>query len=377
MPQCPVCYTEIFSSKLKTIGDQIVCSLSCVGLLQATDKDSCYYCQRPVWIDNYYIMKDKHFCSKYCKDMMIDQFNIIDNSENVKNINENCFSTAKPVLLNNTKKLRKEVLELYNDFKFDLNIDSNKENINDNKAIHHNHNYTNTVKVHISDNGLVNTINNVNCSFDRVDNNKNLNLLNDKSEIKTIKKMIIDRIKNNNKDNNQFYESSYQSKDLIIKKNNYLKDRNNNYIEKKAPLSNRNKNNQENSWYDKNTFHKEKDISFYPTHIINSSFNTQDNLKKENKKNMNHCTYNSFSKNDLNNKGKGITYLSNDLSKNIPITNKSNNIIRNKYTSRIANKKSIICKFCLRILGNATFLDRNGNRFCSDECKNKYLNNRK
>ena len=123
MPYCGVRYKEIFSSKLKTISNQMVCSLSCVGLLESTEKDSCYYCHRPVWNDNYYKVEDKNFCSKYCKDMMIDQFNIIDNSENVKNINENCFSTAKPVLLNNTKKLRKEVLELYNDFKFDLNID--------------------------------------------------------------------------------------------------------------------------------------------------------------------------------------------------------------------------------------------------------------
>ena len=377
MPQCPVCYTEIFSSKLKTIGDQIVCSLSCVGLLQATDKDSCYYCQRPVWRDNYYIIKDKYFCSKYCKDMMIEQFNIIDNSENVKNINENYFSNTKPLLLNNTKKLRKEVLELYNDFKFDLNIDSNKENINNNKKLNHIDNYTNTVKVHISDNGLLNTFKKVSCSFDKIENNKNMNSLNEKSEIKTIKKMIINRIKNDNKTNNQFYESSYQTNDLIIKKNNDLKDKINDYSEKNVSITNRNKNKKEISLYNKNTFQKEKDSTFYPTHMINSSFNIQDNFKKENKKNINHCTYNSNNKNDLKNKGKVYTYSSYDLSKNIPITSKFTSNIKNKYTSRIAIKKSIICKFCLRILGNATFLDRNGNRFCSDECKSKYLNNYK
>ena len=60
MPYCPVCKTEIFSSKLKTISGQIVCSLSCVGLLESIKTDQCNYCQRPVWSDNYYYILQRY-----------------------------------------------------------------------------------------------------------------------------------------------------------------------------------------------------------------------------------------------------------------------------------------------------------------------------
>ena len=129
MPQCPICYKEISSSNLKTIGNQIVCSLSCVGLLYGNEKDSCYYCKRPVWIDNYYKIDNKVCCSEYCRDVIAEQLNIQNNSNMIKHFHENIFNKINPTFLENTKQLRQEVLKFYNDFHFDIDEDL-KENHN-------------------------------------------------------------------------------------------------------------------------------------------------------------------------------------------------------------------------------------------------------
>ena len=126
MPQCPICYKEIYSSKLKTVGDQIVCSLSCVGLLNGNELDSCYYCKRPVWRDNYYKIDNKICCSEFCRDIISEKLNIPKNSNLIKHFNENIFININPASLQNTKELREEVLRVYNDFQFDIDEDINK-----------------------------------------------------------------------------------------------------------------------------------------------------------------------------------------------------------------------------------------------------------
>ena len=51
---CCACKKNYASNDLSTIGNQSVCCLSCVGLLKSNKKDSCKFCGRPVWKDNYY-----------------------------------------------------------------------------------------------------------------------------------------------------------------------------------------------------------------------------------------------------------------------------------------------------------------------------------
>ena len=129
MIQCPVCYREIYSSKLKTIGDQVVCSLSCISYLYSNEKDACDYCKRPVWKDNYYQVKGKNYCSEWCKNYIIEELNIPQNDESIKHFTENTFIDTAPIALKNTKQLREEVLKVINDFEFDKIDDLNeKEN---------------------------------------------------------------------------------------------------------------------------------------------------------------------------------------------------------------------------------------------------------
>ena len=64
---CKVCCKGINSAIFETIGNQIVCSLSCVGLLQSNNDDKCNQCQRPVWKDNYYKIDSLFYCSERCK----------------------------------------------------------------------------------------------------------------------------------------------------------------------------------------------------------------------------------------------------------------------------------------------------------------------
>ena len=127
MKHCQVCFKEFYSSKLKTIGGQLVCSLSCISLLNSIDKDSCYYCKRPVWKDNYFEINGKFCCSDICKDIIIEELKIPKDSNLIKHYSESTFIKNSPFLLNNTKKLREEVLKVYNDFKFDYSINESTE----------------------------------------------------------------------------------------------------------------------------------------------------------------------------------------------------------------------------------------------------------
>jgi len=67
MTHCSVCFKDNIISKFRTIGDQIVCSLACIGLLNSNEKDSCDYCHRPVWRDSYYKVKINFIALKYAK----------------------------------------------------------------------------------------------------------------------------------------------------------------------------------------------------------------------------------------------------------------------------------------------------------------------
>ena len=123
---CNVCSKEIFSPKFETIGDQIVCSLSCVGLLVSKEEDKCDNCQRPVWKDNYYIFNSKNYCSEKCKITAVKRYlkqNTSSTGVNIKHVQNEFFKNDSP--LKNLQELRKEVKELYNDFEFEENCSTN------------------------------------------------------------------------------------------------------------------------------------------------------------------------------------------------------------------------------------------------------------
>jgi len=133
---CNVCSREINSPFLETVGNQFVCCLSCVGLLESNNEDKCNQCQRPVWKDNYYIIHSKYYCSEKCKIIAVKKYlkknNKIKNV-NIKHIQNEYFTNYSPS--KKIKELRKEVRELYNDFKFDeSNTIKSSENSSDKKS---------------------------------------------------------------------------------------------------------------------------------------------------------------------------------------------------------------------------------------------------
>ena len=130
---CNVCSREINSPFFETIGNQFVCCLACVGLLESNNEDKCNQCQRPVWKDNYYIIHSKNFCSEKCKKIAVKKY--LKKNSNIKNVNikhiqNEYFRNDSPT--KNLQELRKEVKELYNDFQFDSTIKSNENSINNN-----------------------------------------------------------------------------------------------------------------------------------------------------------------------------------------------------------------------------------------------------
>lgn len=125
MSNCAVCGSEIKSPKLKTIANQVVCSLACVALLTPNKSDSCDYCKRPVWTDNYYILNNKYYCHEKCKNEIKRRSRL--NEKNIRHIKQNVFPTDN-MELKNSKQLREDVLKIFKDFKFERVIENNDRN---------------------------------------------------------------------------------------------------------------------------------------------------------------------------------------------------------------------------------------------------------
>ena len=363
MPYCGVCYKEIFSSKLKTISNQMVCSLSCVGLLESTEKDSCYYCHRPVWNDNYYKVEDKNFCSKYCKDKIIEELNISNDSEKIKHYNENFFININPTSMKTTKKLREEVLKLYDDFKFDNeNIDINQLSNRKNSKYNCN-DYI--IKEYKSENKISNDYRKIKYSSN-IKNPKDYKIDNYNGN-----KNILERINLNNTYNNLTEKNV--GKNLFIKKKSNKSDKMNYLDISKTESTSIYKYKQKISDYYKENLKKYQTNNDSNAKEVKTNYNNYFNKKIANKLILNQYSFDYSYNNDkvetnAQNKNKN---KSNDLSQYDYLSNKTYDK-NEKY--KIVTKRPIICKVCLRRLGNATFLDRNGNRFCSDECKNEFLN---
>ena len=172
---CNVCSRETNTSRYETIGNQIVCCLSCVGLLVANDEDKCDNCQRPVWKDNYYIIDSRNYCSEKCKLTAVKRYLKRNNnltSVNIKHIQNEYFKNESPI--KDLQELRKEVKEFYKEFEFDENSEgknappsSGKTSIDKIKTL-------NTIKeINESKNGYdINSNNNKNIEFKPEFNNE-------------------------------------------------------------------------------------------------------------------------------------------------------------------------------------------------------------
>ena len=156
MAHCSACFKDNIISKIRTIGDQIVCSLACVGLLNSNEQDSCDYCHRPVWRDSYYKVNNKFYCTEICKDKIISELKIPYDSKSIQYFQENIFFNDNNTNsdLNNSKLLREEVLKFYKDFQFDAIIQN--DNIIDKKETHSNKKSFKNENEYLSDNSNVN-----------------------------------------------------------------------------------------------------------------------------------------------------------------------------------------------------------------------------
>lgn len=343
----------------------MVCSLSCVGLLKANEKDSCHYCKRPVWKDNYYKINNNIYCSDICKDLILPELKIPKDSEKINHFNNKAFISINPIILKNTMQLREEVLKVYNDFKFDRIEDSN-EKINqfENKQ---------------------NNIKNVNNKEEKkIFNDKEyklkieLNNINNKCG-KTIstRKNVIHYIDKEISKENDLTNDKINNVSSVSKEKSYQK---NDYTVKKTYTFNT-QNNKNNILYDYKTNSKYKvpvrlNINKYESHYTFNKHNYGYNktIKKESEK------VNKDNNLDINDYTQKYNNTNQSLSNNNEISNINRNYSNDKngYKSNISNPYNNykLCKSCLGKIGNIKFLDRDGNNFCSDKCKKEFLNSK-
>ena len=427
MIQCPVCYREIYSSKLKTIGDQVVCSLSCISYLYSNEKDACDYCQRPVWKDNYYQINDKNYCSEWCKNYIIEELNIPKDDDSILHFTENTFIDTAPIALKNTKQLREEVLKVINDFEFDKIDDYNenekeKEEEKENENIQSIEKERNYKKIEINKNKNKDKFINENKSDSNFDN-KTTNIREYKSA-----NNFKDYLGNKNRRELLSSESSRKNKQIInirnlpkgkfssfsnitdywshnnsssFNNNNYNKVKtsrdksyeiNGNMIKKTILYNNKRSEIKNNTpkVEDSNKTYSKRYHDYYNTNYYNNQY-SQDYYYDGQKANktINEDNYNDHYIYDYNNinqylinnsevSNKNRNYhltsnligYSNYFNKNGMNINKSNNPVK-------LNIRKNICKTCFKNIGNVKFLDRNGNCFCSDSCKSNYQKRKK
>ena len=362
MLRCAICLKDCSLSKLKTIGDQTVCSLSCIGLLKSNSKDSCDYCKRPVWKDNYFKINNKNYCSEICKNKIIKKLNIPNNSKSIINIHENIFlDNNDNIILKNSQQLREEVLKFYKDFHFDIinNEDDNNKNEIQNLNI---------------DNYLSN-INNNNNNFLKIittkDNkNRKSNVKIDKNIINNFKNTPSKEINYNNSIVNDNLSRKYALSKALTSKSN-LKFKTRIYIKDNSSL---NKNHNYISINNKNNENlKYRNVRDLSQENLTCNLNKYKNLNNNDEDQNNY----SFIK-TLNNENDNI------IKSFIPLKER-NSFSKNEFSYKDLTKIKINpilfseqkseCKNCGQKLGNAKFLDRNKNTFCSYSCKEQFHKN--
>ena len=311
---CHACSKEIYSPKYETIGNQIVCCLSCVGLLVSNEQDKCDQCQRPVWKDNYYIFHSKNYCSEKCKVTAVKRYlkqNTSLTGVNIKHIQNEFFKNDSPS--KNLQELRKEVKELYNDFEFEENNSNNNQNQNLNEK----YSFPNikTVKSIKKDDEEINE------SSDNQENNSNYNNnINRNSNTNSINNNI-----NNNNMNNNCFNSINNDKNYINYDNNNI---NNEPVKKYNLIPNKiasikiidNDNYNDNNYDDKYNYpprllSKKKILKSYRRVRNNYSFDNKDKVLYDNNDmgNINNFKY------SCNNYNKSIGNINNNVQRNMKL----------------------------------------------------------
>ena len=368
MSCCAVCFKDIILPKFKTIGEQTVCSLSCVGLLSANIKDTCGCCKRPVWKDNYYKINQKYYCSEICKNKIIKELKIPKNSKLIQFFQENIFNNDNNYSLKNSKKLREEVLRFYKDFHFD-SISNDDE-----KDYSRKNNFTSYKKKKISEKDYFSDSN---------DKNKNIR-----------KKIFneISRKENNLKIDTNFEKSRQYSQIKINMEKTFSY---NDEFKKASTISNINIGEKEKANNKVKRINKQKiiirklknhyykndnknineiDLSLLDNYLPNTIYNLNNSSQMINLKNHSFVISSSNWNNNKNAYKNHDTVIS-----NFNESNKENThfyISKNIKSQAKVNSKSGYCIYCGHILGNTTFLDRKGNHFCSNNCKEKFLKGR-
>ena len=377
MAHCSACFKDNIISNLRTIGDQIVCSLACIGLLNSNEKDSCDYCHRPVWRDSYYKVNNKFYCTEMCKDKIISELKIPYDSKSIQYFQENIFfnnDNNTDSDFNNSKQLREEVLKFYKDFKFDTIIQndniyikkesnsSKKSNKNENEYLSDsskgNHRYFKRIKKQDTQEGKNISSKNETNVEENIDNSKSKNYVgtatNTLDDRNSLKKAYTSKNFQNKEDNiNRLKYRTKRTKVDRLNKNKY-----NTYIDYnygKEKVLNNDKS-LPNELFSNNLYLKKNEIKSYSfinnINYPNSNNNTR-NLSSNSKSN-----FNSIKTNVSHSSSKGLNYIN---------INKTNSVRKDAVTN--------YCCFCGNELGRSSFLDRKGNHFCSDYCKEEFLKN--
>jgi len=376
MAHCSACFKDNIIPKLRTIGDQIVCSLACVGLLNSNEQDSCDYCHRPVWRDSYYKINNKFYCTEMCKDKIISELKIPYDSKSIQYFKDDTLyngnDTDTESDFNNSKHLREEVLKFYKDFQFDSVIQNdniyvkkestsskksnNNENENLSDSIKGNHKYFKRVTKGDAPKG-------------KTSNNKKMTNVEESTDNNKYKNYV--RTKSNTIEDRNSFKNDFSSKNL---QNNEYKGNRLKYRTKRTKVDRLNKDIY-NTYID-NYYGKEKVLNTdksLPNDLLSNNINLNKNGLKSysfinninypndinNTRNLSHnSNFNNIKSSVSDSSSKGLAYV---------------NINKNKTNS--VRKDGVInyCCYCGNGLGRSSFLDRKGNHFCSDYCKEEFL----
>lgn len=357
MSRCSVCFKENPTNKLKTVGDQTVCSLTCVGLLKSNNRDACSYCKRPVWKDNYYKLKNKYYCSEICIDKIINEMNITQDSNSIQYFHENIFKENDNYILKHSNQLREEVLRFYKDFQFDK--------IDDNDYKRKKEAYKNK-RNNLKENIFFSDYNNSNNSSNNIDIVINHKIINRRKASNMNLKEIIEKSSNNSK--NKYYINRPASSNQLNALKKTFTFTNVKEDEEKSQLKHRAKKIEKID--DKKFYTQTEYKDRYDKHFNFSSNNLKYNLggrltqsNTKNDKDDGLTDRKIYPKNsDFNlfqTPKKGMSYI--NLTKN-------SNLVRSNNKIKSINN----CANCGNVFGHISILDRKGNSFCSNKCKDEF-----
>ena len=269
MPFCHVCNKDKICENFSTIGNQVVCCLSCVGLLKSNKDDECSCCRRPVWKDNYYEINNSFVCSEKCKNIIEEKLIKEKGVKDVKfrHFNEQKFYNSPPKIqecdelkeekkenIINQEKILIDPEQSNNDICNIINEMCNKNNnIENNEKIYNNdikEENENDSKLNKSDNNDKNSQSIINDKNDNIGDNNDSSNIKDTSNNKDLSNIKdISNIKDSNGkirkiDSNYSIDNNNESNDNNINNidNNVNNDWNKNSFIQKESENNENTN---------------------------------------------------------------------------------------------------------------------------------------